>query len=197
MQDLSKNALKAVMIILKSPEKQYNAHTLAQVLSISAMGALKILKQLERVSVLKAEKIANARFYRVNLQHDYAQEYVTFALAREAATAAPQVKRWIKELQKIKHAELGILFGSVLRKKEPKDIDVLLVTDQKKFSKLKKEIEQLNAINVKPIHPVFQSYQDLVKNIKQQDPVVLNAIKGVIVFGAETWLRAYHESCKE
>ena len=87
---------------------------------------------------------------------------------------------------------MSILFGSVLRnEKEAKDIDVLLVTvtDKKKFSKLKKEIAEINLINTKQIHPIYQTEEDLKNNIKKGDKVVLNAIKGIVVFGEDMLLK--------
>ena len=43
-----------------------------------------------------------------------------FLLKREAEQVPAYVKVWIKELRKIKNADIAILFGSVLRKKEEK-----------------------------------------------------------------------------
>ena len=48
--------------------------------------------------------------------------------------------------------------------REEEDIDVLLVTDKKKFAKLKKEIENINIINIKKLHPIYQTKKDLEKN---------------------------------
>ena len=47
MEDITKNEMKAVLEILKSPEVMYNANNLAKVLEITSMGTLKILKRLE------------------------------------------------------------------------------------------------------------------------------------------------------
>ncbi|MBI1969645.1 winged helix-turn-helix transcriptional regulator [Candidatus Woesearchaeota archaeon] len=194
---MSENELKAVLAILKHPEQRYNAHTLSKELGISAMGTLKILKRLEKEGIVRGENIANARFYRVRIKEVYAREYAKFALLREAANAPPQVKRWIQELKKVRYADAAILFGSVLRKKDPKDIDVLFVTDQKRFKKLQEEIKELNALTPKAIHPIFQSYKDLVNNIKKKDVVILDAIKGIVAFGADILLEAYYESHQE
>ena len=89
------------------------------------------------------------------------------------------------------------LFGLVLEKPNPKDIDILLVTDQKGFSKLQQEIKELSEINIKKIHPVYQTYHDIIKNIKKRDKPLLNAIKGIVVVGEEKFLEIYNESRKE
>lgn len=96
------------------------------------------------------------------------------------------MKRWISEARKLKNAEISIIFGSVLKKgSEANDIDALLVTSQKKFEKLKEEISELNNINEKSIHAVYQIPEDLRSNIAKGDKVVLNALKGIVAFGEE------------
>ena len=197
MNDITKNEMKAVLTIAKSPEVMYNANNLAKVLEITSMGALKILKRLEEESILKSKQIGKARIYRINVKNSYAKNYLGLLLSREALHSSPQVKKWVTELKKIKNADLIILFGSILNKKEPNDIDALFTTEQKKFNKLKKEVKELNQINVKKIHPVYQSKSDLIENIKKRDKVVLGAIKGIIVFGKEMFLHIYDESRKE
>lgn len=196
MKDITQKEMEAVLAIVKGPEVVYNANSLAKVLGITSMGALKILKRLEKEGIIKARQIGKAITYRINT-NNYARRYVTLLLSRESLQAAGFVRRWANEVKKVKNASLAVLFGSVLHKKYPNDIDVLFVTDQKRFPKLEKEIKELNKINVKRIHPIYQSFNDVVKNIKKQDKPVLNAIKGIIVFGEEQFLEVYNESRKE
>lgn len=195
--DITENEVKTVLAIVKSPEVMYNANSLSKVLDISSMGVLKILKRLEKQSVLKSKKIGKAVVYFIDVENDYSKDYVEFLLLREANCSSGIIKRWINEIKKIKSADLAILFGSILTKKDPNDIDVLFVTDQKRFDQLKKEVEKLNEINIKKIHPVYQTFEDLVNNIKNRDKVVLNAIKGIVVFGEDKFLGVYDESRKE
>ncbi|MBS3123136.1 hypothetical protein J4437_00715 [Candidatus Woesearchaeota archaeon] len=98
------------------------------------------------------------------------------------------------EIRKIKSADGAILFGSVLNNQEQaRDIDVLFITDSKRIKKLKKEIERINHLNLKKIHPLFQSGEDLKNNILKEDKVILNAIKGFIVFGEEKFIELVEE----
>jgi len=86
-----------------------------------------------------------------------------------------------------------ILFGSVLNKhKEAKDIDILLITNKRKFLKLKKEINEINLLNIKKLHPVYQTKDDFKENLKK-DKIVLNAIKGIIIFGEDVIIRLLEE----
>ena len=197
MKDITTNEIKAVLTIVKSPEIMYNANSLSKVLGISSMGTLKILKRLETESILKSRQIGKSNVYKVKTENNYARNYVTFLLSKESASSSGFIKRWVNEIKKIKHADIAILFGSVLRKTNANDIDVLLVTDQRRFKKLKGEINKINEINIKKIHPIYQTRTDLVKNIRKRDRVVLDAIKGIVAFGEEGFLGVYDDSCKE
>ena len=197
MKEITKAEMDSVLMLVKSPEVDYNANNLAKVVGITAMGALKILKRLELESILKSKKIGNAVVYRVNTESDYARRYVSLILSRESPYASPQVKRWVEELKKIKNADVIVLFGSVLEKSNPNDIDVLLLTDQKRFPKLHQEINTLNEINIKRIHPMYQTVNDMIKNIKKRDKPLLTAMKGIVVRGEEKFLEIYNESRKE
>src|SRR3989338_4059456 len=197
MKEITTAEMDIVLGLVKSPEVEYNANSLAKVVGITAMGALKILKRLDSESILKSKKIGKAVIYRVNIENTYARRYVDLILSRESLHANPQVKRWIEELKKIKNADIIVLFGSVLEKTNPNDIDVLLITDQKRFPKIQQEIKELNEINIKKIHPMYQTYHDIIKNIKKRDKPLLNAIKGIIIIGEERFLEIYNESRKE
>ena len=186
MKNITNNEMLFVLSILKNPEAEYNASIIAKQIGISRMGGLKIAKKLEKENVLLSRELGNARFYKLNFENDYVKQYIIFLLKREVEQAPDYIKVWINEVKKIKNADSAILFGSVLAKeKEAKDIDILLITNKKKFSKLKKEIENVNLINIKKLHPVYQSKEDFKKNIKEGDKVVLNAIKGIVVFGED------------
>ena len=41
-------------------------------------------------------------------------------------------------------------------------------------------------INVKRLHPVYQSKSDFINNIRKGDKVLLSAAKGIAVFGEDT-----------
>lgn len=184
--DITKNELLIVSKMFKSPEKEYNANSISKELNITPMGALKILKRLEKENILDAKVAGKATFYRINFSNDYARDYMGFVLKREAEHSSPYVKRWVTEVRKLKNADIAIVFGSVLKKEiKADDVDVLIITDQKMFEKLKDEIKELNQINEKEMHAIFQSSKDLKDNILRRDAIVLNALKGIVVFGEE------------
>lgn len=186
MNEITNNEMMLVLSIFKSPEIEYNASSVAKHMGISAMGALKIARRLEKENILVSRELGKAKFYKLNFGNDYVIEYIKFLLKREVQQATPYIKVWASEVNKIKSAGAAILFGSVLRKhKEARDIDVVLITDKERFSKVKKEVEEIDAINVKKLHPIYQTKEDFIKNIKKGDKVLFNALKGIVVFGED------------
>ena len=189
MKSITSNEINFVLQILKNPKQDYNANSISKELGISSMGALKIAKNLEKENIIVSRKLGKAVFYSINYKSEYSIQYIHFILKKQAEQSHPYVKRWISEIKKIKNSDIAILFGSVFSKHDKaNDIDVLFVASQKNFSELKKEIENINRLNDKKIHPIYQSKQDLIENINKEDKVILNAIKGIVVFGEDIFL---------
>ena len=197
MNEITKTEIAVILQIIKHPQIDYNSNNLAKAIGVTPMGALKVVKRLERESILKAKKFGNTTIYSFNPENIYAKQHVTLIISREAQYVSPLIKRWILELKKIQSAEMIILFGSVLEKSIPNDIDILCMTNQKNFSKLQLEVERINDINIKKIHPLYQTKDDVISNIKKGDKPILNAINGIVIFGQEKFLEIYHESRKE
>ncbi|MBS3139001.1 hypothetical protein J4207_04825 [Candidatus Woesearchaeota archaeon] len=195
MKDITKAEMNIVLTLVKSPEVDYNANNIAKKVGITAMGALKILKRLEKEDIVISKKMGNASFYQINFTNDYAVQYVKLLIKREVAQAEAYVRVWISDIKKLKSADAAILFGSVLTKgNKANDIDVVLITDQQRFEKLKKEIDELAILSQKRIHPVFQAMVDVERNIKKKDPVILNAIKGIVAFGEDIVLKTLNDT---
>ena len=179
-----KNEERVVLEILKNPDKEYNANSLSKIVGLTPMGTLKILKRLEGRKILIKRRVSNIFFYNINFTNSYTIDYVSLVLKSEVEARSNYVIRWVNELRKIRSASIVILFGSVLNNgNKANDVDVLFVVKKGMFDVLENEVEKINIINDKKIHSIFQEKKDLVKNIRKGDKVVLNAIKGVVVFG--------------
>lgn len=88
--------------------------------------------------------------------------------------------------EKISHASVALLFGSVLHKSKPNDVDVVFVTT-KDATKLYKEVDKLNLLYPVKVHPVVQTREDLINNIRKKDRVIMKALAGILVFGDEDY----------
>ncbi|MBS3132046.1 winged helix-turn-helix transcriptional regulator [Candidatus Woesearchaeota archaeon] len=187
MNQITDNEMGFVLSIFKSPEKEYNASSIARKMGLSRMGALKIARRLEKEGIISSKEMGKAKFYSLNLSSDYVRQYVLFLLKRECEQAEPYAKVWVEDIRKLKSAEAAILFGSVLRKgRHANDIDVLfLIKDAEQYKDLVKEINDMNMLHTKRMHPMFQAREDFKNNIKKGDKPLLNAIKGIAVLGEE------------
>lgn len=180
------NEMLLVLSILKSPEIEYSSNSIAKLIGISSMGALKIAKRLEREGIIIFKQIGKSKILKINYNNEYAKQYLNLVLRKEVECSNSYLKRWINEVKKVKNAEALVLYGSLLKKyDDAKDIDILFIIKKNNFSKLKKEIDEINLLNVKKIHPLYQTKEDLIKNIKKEDKVILNALKGIIINGQE------------
>jgi len=180
------NEMLLVLSILKSPEIEYSSNSIAKLIGISSMGALKIARRLEKEGIILFKQIGKAKIIKINYNNEYAKQYLNLALRKEVECSNSYLKRWINDIRKVKNAEALILYGSILKKHdEARDIDVLFIINKNNFSKLKKEIDEINLLNIKKIHPLYQTKEDLVNNIKKEDKVILNALKGIIINGQE------------
>lgn len=186
MVSISENEARVVEFLHRNFSSKYNINQIARELNLSPMGSYKILKKLEKDSILIPEKIGNAIFYKINFDSDKAIELCKFVLTERKLT--PYIKTWIEDLQPLKKlSQLAILFGSILVKdKKARDIDLLIIFRKKDFKEIQKKITEINSIRTAKIHDIVQTKEDFIKNIKNRDKVVLVAVqKGIILWGRE------------
>lgn len=180
MRQLTEKEKEIVLLLTKDFTTYYNAHSISKQVRMSHKGASKALKFLEQNEIVKSQKIGRAIIYKLTF-NEYARELAALFLFEEARAKAP---RWVKEFEQFKKADALILFGSVLCTNKYKDIDLLVLIDEKNYSTVDKQVLEKNAILVKPIHPVWQVRADLEKNLRKKDPVMLEIIKtGLVLKG--------------
>ncbi|MFH1055072.1 MAG: hypothetical protein V1744_03135 [Candidatus Altiarchaeota archaeon] len=191
MEGITSKEMEVVLVLLKDYGKDYNANNLSKLVGLTPMGALKILKRLEGKRLLVSRQMGKAVFYKPDYGSEYSLKYLSFLLMKESDESQPKVRRWVAELRILgEHAEIGVLFGSVLSKENPEDIDLLLVLAQRQNDKVNDVICSINKLNLRKIHTVKQSRDDLIENMKKKDKVVVNALKnGVVVFGHEKLIK--------
>ncbi|MFH1511044.1 MAG: winged helix-turn-helix domain-containing protein, partial [Candidatus Woesearchaeota archaeon] len=145
MKNLQEKDIKFILHLFRNGNYTCNGADMARLLGITPMGSLKVFRRLEKEQIVSSRMYGRARYYKLNLEDDFVRKLVAFLLRNEAESAPPGIKVWIKELKKIRSANLALIFGSVLIKQSKAgDVDVLFVTDQQRFENLKKEINMLN-----------------------------------------------------
>jgi len=185
MKEGKENEARALLALFKEFSVDYNANSLSKVLNMTSMGALKILKRMEKGDIIIPRQMGKAVFYSIDFNNDYARTYLKFALQREAEQSSPRVKRWVEELRKFKGvADIGLLFGSVMTKQDFNDVDLLLVFEKARAGKVNSLLKDISDVSVKKIHLVRQTRTDIESNLKKKDKVLLSALKrGIVLFG--------------
>lgn len=184
MVSLTQNEARMMEFLLRNFSQDYSINQLARELQLSPGGAHKILKKLEGRDFLESEEVGNSIVYKINFSSEDALDACKFVLS--GREVGPYLEAWIKDLERLKpQTKLAVLFGSVLEKgKEARDVDVLLVFPEERVEEIEQAIEKLNRIKSKRVHPIYQTKEDLVKNIKRRDEAILEEIRtGVILWG--------------
>lgn len=184
MVSLTENEATMMEFLLRNFSRDYSINELARELGLSPGGAHKILKKLEGQGFLKSKEVGNSIIYKIDFSSEDALDACKFALS--GREVGPYLEAWIKDLERLKpKTELAILFGSILEKgKEARDVDVLLVFPEERVEEIEGAIEKLNRIKSKRAHAVYQTKEDLVKNIKERDEAVLEEIRtGIVLWG--------------
>ncbi len=185
MKAMTKKEGEVLLLLCKDFGKNYNANSISKAIDITPRGALKILKNLKEGNMLASKIFGNATFYKINFDDYYTFRRIETLLIQEAQENA---SRWISEFEGLfEIAEIVVIFGSAARgQKKANDVDLLIVISEKNFEAAKKIIREKNKILLRPIHPVYQSPNDIKNNLKKKQPVLINALKqGYVLHGYE------------
>ncbi len=177
---LSTKEGEILLVLFKDFSTWHNATTMSKVVGITPRGALKALSNLEKEEFVTSKIFGKAKLYRVDF-NNLTKKTLELLLLEEAER---KYARWTFEFKNFDEAKILGLFGSVLRKKDPNDIDLLIVIEKGDYKNIEDKITQKNKILLHPIHPIFQTIEDLKKNIKKKDEVVLEILRtGIFLKG--------------
>ncbi len=185
MKMIPKNTAKLIRFLLRNIiEYGYNINQIAKSLKISVGSSFKILKDLEKNNIVIAQNIGNAINYKLNLDNLEAVKLCELLILEEKRQLNGYAKVYGELLQKFEKAELIVLFGSVLTKKEFNDVDVLFVTN--KVKEVNDFCLELSKIRTKPIIPLMLKKEDLIKELKNKKDAIISLIKVGIVLKGES-----------
>ena len=183
---IPKNTKKIILYLLRNLEL-VNINQISKLLDISVGSSFKILKELEKNNIALSFDLGNAKFYQINLNNEETIKWCEILLSEERRNLKGYSKVYAEEIQKFEHAELIILFGSVLNNKDFNDVDVLFITNKPK--EVTKFCLSLSKVRTKPVVPLILKKEDLIKEIKNKKEVVLNILKtGVILLGESAFI---------
>jgi len=183
---IPKNTKKIILYLLKNLDL-VNINQISKKLNISVGSAFKILKDLKKNNIVLSNDLGNAKFYQITLDNEETIKWCEILLLEERRTLKGYPKIYSEEIQKFGHAELIILFGSVLNNKDFNDVDVLFITNKPK--EVTKFCLNLSKVRTKPIVPLILKKEDFINEIKNKKEVALHIIKtGVVLKGEPKFL---------
>jgi len=188
------NTKKIVLYLLRNLDL-ININQISQKLDISVGSAFKILKNLEKMDIIKSDKLGNALFYQLNLDNEETIKLCELILINERRTLNAYSRIYSDEVKKFQYAELIILFGSILNSKEFNDVDVLFVTRNPK--KASEFCLNLSKIRTKPIVPLILTREEFIREIENKKEVIVNILKtGVILKGDSVFMEVLKNAKK-
>jgi len=180
---MPKNTAKIMRFLLRSGEK-HNINQIARAVKVSIGSAFKILKNLERDKIAAVQNIGNATYYELNLDNPETAKLCELLLIEERRTLTGYARLYSESLQEFSKAELIVLFGSVLSKKEFNDVDVLFVSGNVKA--VNEFCLELSKVRTKPVVPLILHKKDLVNELKKGKAAIRSIIKEGIVLRGES-----------
>lgn len=189
MKGLSDKEIEILLLLFKDFSTGYNANSITNRIKITPAGAFKSLRNLEKRKLVIGKRMGKARFYKANLDDYYSFRTIETLLINEARVNAP---RWIFEFRDLfDKIEIAVIFGSVIKNPEKAgDIDLLLVLKKEKNRAVNGIIEEKGKLSRKVIHVIKQTPDDMSKNLRKGNKVVLNAIKnGYVLHGHDKLLK--------
>jgi len=180
MKGLSDKEIEILLLLVKDISKDYNSNNITQKINITPAGAFKAMKNLVKKNLINGKRMGKAIFYKANLDDYYAFRTIETLLIGEAREKA---LRWLDEFKDLyEHAEIVIIFGSIIKNtKNANDIDLLIISDKKEDKNIENIIKDRKIISTKPIHVIKRTIEEFNKSLKRKDDVILNIIKSCYV----------------
>jgi len=183
---ITTNEKKVLRFLLVNFAKDYSINEIAKRCSLAPNGAYEILKKFEEKGILSPKKISNVKSYKINFVSKEAIKLLELMLIPNYKEDKISYRyNDLKPLEEI--SSLCIIFGSYITQKEkPDDIDVLLVIKKENYRKYSRILEKVKRTLPIHLHDIIQTKEDLSKNIKKREKIILKAIsEGLILWGHE------------
>ena len=186
--NISKNTNKVIDFLLRNIGKVgFNVNQLSKNIKISVGSAHKILHELKKEEIVIITDMKSSIYYKLNLNNPDTIDICKLIIRENKKHLPSYIKIYVEEIEKFKEAEIIILFGSILNKKDFNDVDVLFITN--KIKEVNLFCNEISKIRTKPINPLIMKLDDFTKNIKNKNNVILEIInKGVIINGEERYM---------
>ena len=179
----TKIEIQIAKYMFKHYKDRYNARQLARILSINHAHTNKLCNLLADKQLLIKESIGNSAYFSFNYNDKLAVKFMEYILSLEEKDFPKWLVVLLHSLKKFKpHIEMGLVFGSSIKNKDYKDIDVLLIYEKnraKDIGKVKEEIRKSQLIE-QPIRYIDITEKDILSN--KEDKVFYSVLSDNLIF---------------
>lgn len=169
--------------LFKHYKERHNARQLARTLDINHAHANKLCNILLEKRLLVKEDIGNSTYFSYNYEDKLAVKFIEYLLSLEEKEFPKWLAVILHSLQKFKpYIQIGLVFGSSIKNKDFNDIDVLLIYDKKRSSKIKKIKEEIRKSELieKPVRYMDIIEKDILSN--KRDKIVYSILTNNLIF---------------
>lgn len=188
-----KSTSKILLSILKYVGENPTIADLSEAVNMTHVGLWKVLKKLqtEKMIVLKHANDKKNSVFTILLDwsNPLVEKTLSLALEQEAATQ----RRWYVNFADLKSSvDFLVLYGSILSSPQnANDIDILYIVSKKEsFLEIDKKIANIQKTQLKKIHAIDFSSDELKEQLNKPNIAFINAIKeGVVLFGQDKYIK--------
>ena len=195
---ITNNEKKILKFLLTHFNTDYSINEIAKKCGLAPNGAYEILKKFGEKEILTSKKIANSKSYKINFDSRETKNLLELALIPDYKEL--KIKYRYNDLKPLEElTNLCILFGSYITKKEkPNDIDILFVIKKGDYKKYSEVLEKVKRILPLKLHDVIQTKEDLTKNIKKGEKLIIQALsEGIVLWGHEFLIKVIKNAVKK
>ena len=193
----TKIELQIAKYLFKHYKDDYNARQLAKILNINHAHANKLCNLLTDKKLFLKKRIGNSVYFSYDYKNELAIKFIEYILSLEEKDFPKWLIVPLHSLKKLKqHIQMGLVFGSSIKTKDFRDIDVLLVYDAKTAKEIvavKDEIRKSQLVE-QPIRYVDISEKDILTN--KDDKIFYNIISNCLVFHNPTKYAQVVRKCR-
>ena len=169
--------------LFKHYKDKYNIRQLARLLNINHAHANKLCNLLVNKNILVKEKIGNSVYFSYNYNNNLAIKFIEYLLSMEEKDFPKWIIVLLHSLNKFNpYIQLGLVFGSSIKAKDFRDIDVLLMYETNKskdIKRIKDEIRRSELVG-KPIRYMDITEKDILLN--KEDKIFYNILSDNLIF---------------
>ena len=186
------NKEKILELIFKEPSILHTATSISGSLNITRQGVWKALNRLEKDNFVNLEPLNKARtsttIIKLNWSNPLTEKILSLILVKESL----KQQKWRVIFEDLEDkTDFLILFGSILNKpKEANDIDIITVSDKKKFKRIEDIIMKIQKTELKKIHIIDMVAAEFREELTNHNKAYIDAVKkGVILYGQDNFIK--------